>query len=62
MLIITYMSEKWVTECYNIKKGEDMQITKLEHSGMIVEKDGKKLVFDPVEFAETLPELHGNEK
>lgn len=58
MLIITYMSEKWVTECYNIKKGEDMQITKLEHSGMIVEKDGKKLVFDPVEFAETLPELH----
>ncbi len=34
-----------------------MFVTKLEHSGMIVEVNGKKLVFDPVEFAETLPEL-----
>ena len=33
-----------------------MKITKLEHSGIILEKDGKKLVFDPVEFAEKLPE------
>lgn len=32
-----------------------MQITKLEHSGIIIDKDGKKLVFDPVEFATTLP-------
>lgn len=35
-----------------------MQITKLEHSGIILEKAGQKLVFDPVEFADTLPELH----
>lgn len=35
-----------------------MQLTKLEHSGIILDKDGKKLVFDPVEFAATLPELH----
>lgn len=34
-----------------------MQITKLEHSGLIIEKAGKKLVFDPVEFADTLPEI-----
>lgn len=34
-----------------------MQITKLEHSGIILEKNGKRIVFDPVEFAETLPEL-----
>lgn len=34
-----------------------MRVTKLEHSGIVLEKDGKKLVFDPVEFAETLPEL-----
>lgn len=34
-----------------------MQITKLEHSGIIIEKSGKKIVFDPVEFAETLPKL-----
>lgn len=34
-----------------------MQITKLEHSGVIIEKAGKKLVFDPVEFADTLPEI-----
>ncbi len=35
-----------------------MQLTKLEHSGIVLDKNGKKLVFDPVEFAETLPELH----
>lgn len=34
-----------------------MQITKLEHSGLIIEKAGRKLVFDPVEFADTLPEI-----
>lgn len=34
-----------------------MEITKLEHSGLVVMKDGKRLVFDPVEFADTLPEL-----
>ncbi len=36
-----------------------MQLTKLEHSGIVLEKDGEKLVFDPVEFAEALPELTG---
>lgn len=35
-----------------------MRVTKLEHSGIILEKAGKKIVFDPVEFAQTLPELH----
>ncbi len=35
-----------------------MKLAKLEHSGIVLEKSGKKLVFDPVEFAETLPELH----
>ena len=39
--------------CYN----GVMKITKLEHSGVILEKNGKKLVFDPVEFAGTLPAL-----
>ena len=34
-----------------------MQVTKFEHSCVVLEKDGKKLVFDPVEFAETLPEF-----
>lgn len=34
-----------------------MRLTKLEHSGIILEKDGKKLVFDPVQFADTLPEI-----
>lgn len=36
-----------------------MKLTKLEHSGIVLEKGGKKLVFDPVEFAETLPVLDG---
>lgn len=36
-----------------------MKITKLEHSGVVVEKAGKVLVFDPVEFTEKLPELEG---
>lgn len=35
-----------------------MQVTKLEHSGMILDKGGKKIVFDPVEYTATLPELH----
>lgn len=35
-----------------------MKLTKLEHSGIVLEKDGKRLVFDPVEFAETLPEFN----
>ena len=34
-----------------------MKVTKLEHSGMILEKSGKKLVFDPVEIEATLPEV-----
>lgn len=34
-----------------------MQVTKLEHSGLIVERGGKRIVFDPVEFASTLPEI-----
>lgn len=34
-----------------------MKITKLEHSGIIFEKDGKKVVCDPVEFTEKLPEM-----
>ncbi len=34
-----------------------MKITKLEHSGLVLEKDDQKLVFDPVEFADTLPKL-----
>lgn len=34
-----------------------MKLTKLEHSGIILEKDGQKLVFDPVEFVNQLPEL-----
>lgn len=36
-----------------------MKLTKLEHSGVVLEKGGKKLVFDPVEFAGTVPELEG---
>lgn len=34
-----------------------MKLTKLEHSGVVLEKDGAKLVFDPVEFAASLPAL-----
>lgn len=34
-----------------------MKIIKLEHSGLVLDKQGKKLVFDPVEIAESLPEL-----
>ncbi len=34
-----------------------MRITKLEHSGLVLDKNGQKLVFDPVEFTETVPEL-----
>lgn len=34
-----------------------MKITKLEHSGVVLEKDGRRLVFDPVEFEETLLNL-----
>lgn len=34
-----------------------MKITKLEHSGIAIEKDGKTLLFDPVEFTEKLPEF-----
>lgn len=35
-----------------------MKITKLEHSGLVVEEDGQKLVFDPVELAGfQLPQL-----
>ena len=34
-----------------------MKITKLEHSGIVLEKDDNLLVFDPVEFKEKLPKL-----
>lgn len=34
-----------------------MEITKLEHSGIIIEKDGERIIFDPVEFEETIPRL-----
>ena len=34
-----------------------MKITKLEHSGVTIEKDGKVLVFDPVEIMEKLPDF-----
>ncbi len=34
-----------------------MKFTKLEHSGCVVEKDGLKVVCDPVEFEMSLPEL-----
>lgn len=34
-----------------------MKITKLEHSGIIIEKDGYNIVFDPVEFKEKIPRL-----
>lgn len=36
-----------------------MKLTKLEHSGLAIEKDGKVLLFDPVEFTEKLPEFSG---
>jgi len=34
-----------------------MKITKLEHSGIIIEKDGKRVVFDPVEINGKIPKL-----
>ena len=34
-----------------------MKITKLEHSGIVLEKSGQCLVFDPVEIETQLPEL-----
>lgn len=34
-----------------------MKITKLEHSGLIFEKNEQKIVCDPVEFTTTLPNL-----
>jgi len=34
-----------------------MKIIKLEHSGILVEKNGHSIVFDPVEFEESLPEF-----
>lgn len=34
-----------------------MEITKLEHSGIVIEKEGERIVFDPVEFKETIPKL-----
>lgn len=34
-----------------------MKFTKLEHSGCVVEKDGLKVVCDPVEFEAVIPEL-----
>ena len=34
-----------------------MKITKLEHSGLVIEKDGQNLVFDPVEFTGIIPKI-----
>lgn len=34
-----------------------MRFTKFEHSGWVIEKNGQKIVCDPVEFTVTLPEL-----
>lgn len=34
-----------------------MKFTKLEHSGCVVEKDGLRIVCDPVQFEASLPEL-----
>ena len=34
-----------------------MKITKLEHSGIIIEKDEKQIVFDPVEFEDKILRL-----
>ncbi len=36
-----------------------MKITKYEHSGVSVEKDGAVIVFDPIEIKERFPELKG---
>ena len=44
---------------YNV--GMSMKIIKLEHSGVAIEKDGKMVVFDPVEFTEELPNLENVE-
>lgn len=35
-----------------------MKLTKLEHFGCVIEKDGLKVVCDPVEFETILPELN----
>lgn len=40
---------------YNV--GMSIKIIKLEHSGVAIEKDGKIVVFDPVEFTKKLPRL-----
>lgn len=34
-----------------------MEITKLEHSGLIIKKNEGRIVFDPVEFEETIPKI-----
>lgn len=34
-----------------------MKITKLEHSGIALEKNGNTVIFDPVEFEEKLPDF-----
>lgn len=34
-----------------------MKFAKLEHSGCVIEKDGARIVCDPVEFGTSLPEL-----
>lgn len=35
-----------------------MKLTKFDHSCIVVEKDGLKIVCDPVEFTHPLPELN----
>ena len=46
-----------ITSLILIKKWRQMKFTKLEHSGCVVEKDGLKIVCDPVEFERGLPDL-----
>jgi len=40
-----------------IEKRRSMKVTKLEHSGLVLEENDKLIVFDPVEYVEKLPEL-----
>lgn len=35
-----------------------MKLTKLEHSGLLIEENGVRIVCDPVEFEYKLPELN----
>lgn len=35
-----------------------MNITKFDHSGFLLEKDGRSILFDPVEYSHKLPEIN----